>query len=257
VLQRSRDEFFSIASHELRTPLTAIRGNIDMIKRFYAEKVGDEDFNQMVDDIHSSSIRLIEIVSDFLDASSLEQGKIKFTPEEFNIEEVIEKVAYETNATASEKGVHIGLEKMQGGVPAVYADKNRVKQIVYNLIGNALKFTEKDGSITLHVTADDKLLKVSVEDTGRGISEENQKLLFHKFQQAGDSLYTRDTTRGTGLGLYISKLMSEQMGGSMQLEQSVLDKGSTFSFTLPLASSIPADQRVAATPPSTTTPAPS
>jgi signal transduction histidine kinase len=98
-----------------------------------------------------------------------------------------------------------------------------------------MKFTEK-GHVTVTTSQiKDNYLKIVVHDTGRGIPTDNQKLLFHKFQQAGESLLTRDTTRGTGLGLYISRLMAEAMSGSLQLEESVEGKGSSFSLTLPIA----------------------
>jgi signal transduction histidine kinase/methyl-accepting chemotaxis protein len=234
VLQRSRDEFFSIASHELRTPLTAIKGNTSMIQQYYSDQLKDESLREMVSDIHDSSNRLIEIVNDFLDVSRLEQGKFTFKNEAFNIAKVIESVIYEIDQVSKEKGIYLKMEGNLDTYPFVYADKDRTKQIVYNLVGNAMKFTEK-GGITLSAKIDKKLLKIFVKDTGRGIPQDKQSLLFRKFQQAGNSLLTRDTTRGTGLGLYISKLLSENMGGRVNLEGSEPGKGTTFSFTLPLA----------------------
>jgi len=235
VLNRSKDEFFSIASHELRTPLTAIRGNASMIMDFFTEQMKDKQLEEMVHDIHGSSTRLIDIVNDFLDVSRLEQGKVTYTYEEVALDEVIETVMYEMKAMLQEK--HLALEfdnKTLGVLPKIWTDRNRLKQIIYNMVGNAAKFTDK-GSISIEAKVEGPLLKVYVIDTGRGISAEGQKLLFHKFQQAGSSLLTRDTTRGTGLGLYISKMMVENMGGTMALEHSEEGKGSTFSFTMPIA----------------------
>ncbi|MDB5178337.1 MAG: Na+/proline symporter [Patescibacteria group bacterium] len=234
ILQRSRDEFFSIASHELRTPLTAIRGNAALIEQYYPKMLEDSNLREMVQDIHASSTRLIEIVNDFLDASRLEQGKMKFEYSVFSVEEVIEKVIYELAGVSRDKKLYLRFEHNPKSLPQVYADLNRVKQIVYNLIGNAMKFTET-GGITIRAEIDGRNLKVLINDSGRGISEEGQQLLFHKFQQTGASLITRDTTRGTGLGLYISKLLAERMGGRIRLEKSEIDKGSVFSFSLPLA----------------------
>jgi len=118
-------------------------------------------------------------------------------------------------------------------MPAVYADKNRVKQIIYNLLGNAMKFTEH-GTITIDARIQGKKLKILIVDTGPGISAAEQRLLFHKFQQSTNNFTTRES-RGTGLGLYISKLLSEQMGGRISLDHSEPGKGSTFAFTLPIA----------------------
>lgn len=234
VLERSRDEFFSIASHELRTPLTSIRGNAKMIMDFYAEALKDEGLKEMVGDIHDSSVRLIGIVNDFLDLSRIEQGKITIESSEFAIEEVVESVAYEMKASLQEKKLYLKVDHTLDTLPRVFGDKNRVKQVVYNLIGNSVKFTDK-GGITLKAVVAGNAVKVTVADTGRGITKASQKLLFHKFQQAGDSLLTRDTARGTGLGLYISRLLVQAMGGTVELEKSAEGKGSTFSFTLPIA----------------------
>lgn len=235
VMNRSKDEFFSIASHELRTPLTAIRGNAGMLLDLYKEQLKDKDAQEMLGDIHQSSLRLIDIVNDFLDMSRLEQGKVTFAYESVALDEVIELVVYEMHAILQEK--HLSLEfnhKTLGDLPKVWADKNRLKQIIYNLIGNAAKFTE-EGGIHIDVDREDAALKVKVTDTGRGISPDGQRLLFHKFQQAGNSLLTRDTARGTGLGLYISKMMVESMGGRITLEHSKEGEGSCFSFTIPIA----------------------
>ncbi len=153
----------------------------------------------MVDEVHNSSVRLIEIVNDFLDTSRLEQGKITFKLQKFSLDRVLEQVLYEMGSVLREKGLYCNVDE--------------------------------------HITKLDSLgdhLKVVVSDTGPGIPIENQKLLFHKFQQAGSSLLTRDTTRGTGLGLYISKLLAQGMSGSLRFESSTLGKGTTFSFTLPI-----------------------
>jgi signal transduction histidine kinase len=236
IMQRSRDEFFSIASHELRTPLTAIRGNTTLIQQFFPKAIEDPNIKEMIADIHESSVRLIEIVNDFLDASRLEQNKMKFEPETFALESVVEKVIYELDGVSRDKGLALKVDQETlGKLPLVYADQNRVKQVLYNLIGNAMKFT-KAGNVIVNCLIQGPLVKVCVSDTGPGISPEGQQLLFHKFQQTGDNILTRDDTRGTGLGLYISKLLIEHMGGEIKLEHSELGKGSTFSFTVPVSS---------------------
>jgi len=232
-LERSKDEFFSIASHELRTPLTAIRGNSAMIKEFYFKQIKDKEMKGMVNDIHDSATRLIDIVSDFLDTSRLEQGRIQFKKFHFNIVDLAKEVARELAPNVNKKTKI--LIRPFSKTAQVFADRERCKQVFFNLIGNAIKYTEK-GQITVSFSAENQKLKVSVTDTGKGIPKENQGLLFRKFQQASNSILTRDNTRSTGLGLYISKLMVEGMRGEMFLEKSELGKGSTFSFTLPLDS---------------------
>jgi len=232
VLERSRDEFFSIASHELRTPLTAIRGNADMIIDHYSDQLTNPELKEMVDDIYESSVRLIDIVNDFLNVGRLEQGRLEFKLESFNIMELVDQAVKQYQVTGSRRKLYLNLEKPKVKLPLVYADKDKVRQVLINLIGNSIKFTEK-GGVSVSFAMEGNLVKVLVSDTGRGISIENQKLLFHKFQQAGSSLHTRDATKGTGLGLYINKLLLEGMGGKIGLVKSEVDKGSIFAFTLP------------------------
>ncbi|RJR27860.1 PAS domain S-box protein [candidate division WWE3 bacterium] len=234
ILERSKDEFFSIASHELRTPLTAIRGNIELIKKHYLSKVSEQSFTEMIDDIGSSSDRLIELVNEFLNMSRLEQGKIKFEKELFDLDDLIDGVVFEMQSSAKEKGLFLKYENKNEKLPRVIADSNRVKEVLLNLVSNAIVYSDK-GGITVISELADSYIKVSVNDTGRGISPQNQNLLFRKFQQANPSLYARDSSKSSGLGLYISKLMVEAMGGKIYLEWSQEGAGSTFTFTLPVS----------------------
>lgn len=232
VLERSRDEFFSIASHELRTPLTAIRGNASLIKEYFSHRLKDKELIEMIDDIEMSSVRLIGIVNDFLNISRLEQGRIQFKVEEFELSELIKETIDEYKKNSLNSQVKL-IFKVSNKV-IIKADRDRTKQVIINLIGNGIKFTDS-GSVSVTIEKDADEVKTFVTDTGRGIPEGNQGLLFRKFQQAGDSLYTRDTTKGTGLGLYISKLIIEGMGGKIWLQKSEINKGSTFAFSLPLS----------------------
>jgi signal transduction histidine kinase len=235
VRERSRDEFFSIASHELRTPLTAIRGNATMIADYYGAELKSPDLKAMIDDIHESSVRLIEIVNDFLDLSGLEQGKIVFDLKACALEPLLESVAYEMKSVLRSKQLYLKLDPLTlDALPKVWVDENRTKQVIYNLIGNAAKFTDS-GGVTVTASTSGGFVKVVVTDTGQGIEKESRKLLFRKFQQAGSSILTRDSTRGTGLGLYISKLIVERMGGKIGLRSTAAGKGSSFYFTLPIA----------------------
>lgn len=233
VMERSREEFFAVASHELRTPLTAIRGNSDMILDLYADKIADTEVKEMLFDIKDASTRLIEIVSDFLDVSRLEQGRAEMKTESFNVSEVIVNVVRNLRGIVEKKGLKFVYEE-GGPLPNVLANKARTEQVLVNLIGNAVKFTSQ-GSITVKVERMGGFLKIRVSDTGIGVSEQNQTLLFRKFQQAGEEMLARDVTRGTGLGLYISHLIVSNMGGTIGLEKSELGLGSTFAFTLPIA----------------------
>jgi signal transduction histidine kinase len=234
-VERSRDEFFSIASHELRTPLTAIRGNTAMIQEYFAKQIKDPELKEMIGDIHSSSIRLITLVNDFLNTSRLEQGKIEFKIEPFDLVDLVTEVIKEFKAGDVTSTVPIEAEL--GGVTLALADRDRLKEVIINLIGNAVKFTEK-GSVKVRVSTEAGRIKLSVEDTGHGIPAESQSLLFRKFQQASNNILTRDSTRSSGLGLYIAKMIVTGMGGDIFLEKSAVGKGSTFTVVLPLAKAV-------------------
>lgn len=229
-LNRSRDEFFSIASHELRTPLTAIRGNASMILDNFSDQLGGGEAAEMVKDIYTGSVRLIEIVNDFLNVSRLEMGKIDFKNEEVNLNLLINKTIDELRMGYQKEGVKIE-SQMKADTPLVHGDVDRISQVIINLVGNAVKFTQA-GKITVSSEVHDQEVWVLISDTGNGIDPKMQGILFHKFQQAGDSLYTRDTSKGTGLGLYISKLIIEGMSGRIWLKNSEVGKGSTFAFSL-------------------------
>lgn len=231
VLDRSKDEFFSIASHELRTPLTAIRGNTSMILEYYQEQIKDPELKLMITDMHDASLRLIAIVNDFLDLSRLEQGKIVYKLVDFKLKDTVLYIVKELESTANEK--KITLEAKIDEQIIVTADADKLKQVLFNIVGNSIKFTEK-GGVTIDSVIKDNIAEVRITDTGQGVPVANQALLFRKFQQAGKSTITRDGAKGTGLGLYISKLMIEAMGGKIELESSVEGKGSVFMFTLPI-----------------------
>ncbi|MBI4837280.1 MAG: HAMP domain-containing protein [Candidatus Portnoybacteria bacterium] len=235
LLERAREEFFSIASHELRTPLTAIRGNTSLIQEFYTDKIKDKDVAQMISDMHEASVRLIGIVNDFLDVSRLEQKKTELKKEKFDMAALIEETINEVKGVASQKNLYLKFEPPLQSFFSVMADRGRTKQIIMNLLGNAINYTPKGGA-TIKIEPQGKYLKTYVTDTGVGISSENQTLLFRKFQQAGEKILTRNVTQGVGFGLYISKLLVESMGGTIELFKSELGVGSTFAFTLLVAS---------------------
>jgi signal transduction histidine kinase len=243
ILEKSKDEFFSIASHELRTPLTAVRGNTELIRQYYFDKIQDQDFREMIDDIHTSSVRLITLVNDFLDTSRLEQGRMKFNNTAFDLPGLIGETVKSLEAMASEKHLELVILRGKQQVSLAMGDRDKIKEVLLNLIGNAIKFTDT-GKVTVTVFKEDVLpeavkdqIAVTVTDNGRGMSPQNQIYLFHKFQQASSSIITRDTTKGTGLGLYISKLLIEGMKGTIFLYKSEEGKGSTFAFSLPRANS--------------------
>jgi signal transduction histidine kinase/HAMP domain-containing protein len=233
VMERSRDEFFAVASHELRTPLTAIKGNVEMVLDMYMDKIVDKDMKEMLVDVDLASVRLIDIVNDFLEVSRLEQGRINIKKENFDIKPVISKAIDQLKGMAEKRNVALEFISSDTNTPEVFSDKMRISQVVVNLLGNAIKFTNS-GSVKVFIEKTPGFLKITVTDTGIGIAEKNQNLLFRKFQQAGEQMLARDVTQGTGLGLYISKLIVSALGGTIGLVESIPGKGSSFAFTVPI-----------------------
>ena len=221
-----KNEFFSIASHELRTPLGAIRGNSSMLLEIYGSK-NDNDFTTITSDIHEASVRLIRLVTNFLEAARLEKGKIPLAITSFPLSDTVSGVVHEMQGLAAEKKIYIKSD-IPKNLPMVDADLDRVKQVIYNLVGNAAKFTET-GGITITARAESQLVKILITDTGRGISPEGQKALFKRFQQT----QADDAGKGSGLGLYISKMLVGLMGGQIRIESSTVGKGTVLGFTLP------------------------
>ena len=229
--EQSKKKFITVASDELRTPLTAIKGYLSLIKQLYYADIKDEKLKKMINDIDTSCRRLINIINDFLDTSKLEQGKINFHQEECDLIYIINASIKETESIATEKKLFIKFDEPQESIK-VLGDKEKIKQVAINLISNAIKYTDK-GGVTLNLEkSSDKNYKVSVKDTGIGIPPENAKSLFSKFQQNDPNKPVNVIS--TGLGLYISKLLIEKMNGNIELDYSEKDKGSTFSFSLPM-----------------------
>lgn len=221
-----KNEFFSIASHELRTPLAAIRGNSVALQRRYGDKI-DAEFSATVADIHEASVRLIKIVNDFLDLARLERNQMPMDIKPIKLADPVLTVAQELQSLADEKHLYIKTE-LPSTLPAVIADSERVQQIIYNLAGNAMKFTAQ-GGVTIAAAARYRQVVIFITDTGRGMSADEQKNLFKSFEQSRE----QDATIGSGLGLYISKLLVERMGGRIWVESSQCDKGTTLAFSLP------------------------
>lgn len=232
-LEKTKDEFFVIASHELRTPLTTIQGSTFMLKKYFNNKITDRVIQKFINYIDKSSIRLINIVNEFLNVSRLEQGRIMFNNDVFNLSDLIISVVNDLKSLAEEKKIYLRYDNPLS-LPPIFADKERAREIFVNLIGNAIKFTTI-GGVSITTEKKDDSIYVRVIDTGTGIANANKKFLFQKFQQTDNNILARDLTKGVGLGLYISKKLAEAMGGTISLEASTENKGSTFTFSLPIA----------------------
>ncbi|MDK2825714.1 MAG: hypothetical protein PWQ44_891 [Methanolobus sp.] len=225
---RTKSEFLATMSHELRTPLNAIIGYSQMLQETNFGNMTEKQ-QRFANHISTSGKHLLELINDILDLSKVEAGKMDLHMETFDVNEVLKNVYNIIDPLAVKKNIELNFEIDKD--ISIYADKVRFKQILYNLMSNAIKFTPNSGHVTAKISTNESYLKISVIDDGIGISLEEQKKLFTPFYQADSS--TAREYQGTGLGLSIVKKMVELHGGTIAMESEV-GKGSTFTFTLPI-----------------------
>ncbi|OGH24928.1 MAG: hypothetical protein A3B47_02360 [Candidatus Levybacteria bacterium RIFCSPLOWO2_01_FULL_39_24] len=229
-LDKLKDEFLSIASHELRTPLTAIDGLVSMI---LSGEYGEVNANlkQPLQDVNTSSQRLINLVNDLLSLSRIQAGKMSYNLSEFSIADVVNQAVHLLQPLSGQKGLRLEIAKLEPII--VQGDSEKVKEVLNNLIGNSLKFTDQ-GSITISTKSEQDKVSVYITDTGIGITKEDQGKLFGMFEQLESA---KDKPASTGLGLHISQEMIRKMRGELWIDKSEVGVGSTFAFSLPIAKS--------------------
>ncbi|PAJ75270.1 hypothetical protein CJF42_06375 [Pseudoalteromonas sp. NBT06-2] len=230
--EQAKSEFLASMSHEIRTPLNGVLGMLDLLKRDNLPPKTQEFVNVA----YTSANALLFIVSDILDFSKIEAGKLDIEQRSFNIIVFLEEVVQLFVFTAQEKNVGLNLDTTELNVSCVIGDPNRIKQILMNLISNALKFTEV-GEVTIKakiLTIDNQKVQFfcQVYDSGIGINEIHQSALFSPFKQADNSIALK--YGGTGLGLSIAKQLCNLMGGEIEVE-SRIGEGSCFNFDIILA----------------------
>ncbi|KAA9007541.1 response regulator [Paenibacillus spiritus] len=228
---RVKSGFLAMMSHEVRTPLNGI---LAMSEQLRTGKLGEEE-ERLANIIHTSGQALLSVVNDILDFTKMEAGRMELDRVLFDLHATVGETADLFREMAREKGIGLNLE-FDPGVPALLlGDPNRLRQVLANLIGNAVKFTERGGVVVRMEKAAQRGewmdLRCIVEDTGIGISEEQQSLLFQPFTQLGAG--SRSHTGGTGLGLSICKMLVELMGGTISAS-SAEQSGSVFRFTVPI-----------------------
>ncbi len=231
---RAKTEFVSMVSHELRTPMTSIKGYVDLML-MGAPGALNEMQRHFLEVIRTNADRLTLLVNDLLDISRIETGKIVLHREPFDLLSVVDDVIQAIKPKVEDKGLIIGVVAPQQ-LPKAWGDRSRVNQIITNLVSNAYKYTPTGGRITVYLYVRQRELHIAVQDTGIGISPEDQQKIFDRFYRVDDPLVQAEA--GTGLGLAITASLIHMHGGEISVE-SEPGQGSIFTFTLPIAEGEP------------------
>jgi two-component system phosphate regulon sensor histidine kinase PhoR len=221
-----RNDFVSFVTHQLRTPLSGIKWMLELAKE--TDDAGEKA--SYVEDARESADRLIGLVNDLLDASRLESGKLQVTLEPVRLTQLTYDVLADVATLVKERQHDLDIQ-CEPDIPVSMLDSQLLRQVILNLLSNAIKYTPEHGKIEIRVARNGQALHWSIRDSGIGISEESQKRLFEKFFRA-DNAHTVDT-EGTGLGLYLVRLIVERLGGTITCESEV-GRGTLFHFTLPI-----------------------
>jgi len=228
IASKHKSQFLANMSHELRTPLNAILGYTELIlDNIYGE--APDRMRTVLERIATNGKHLLGLINDVLDLSKIEAGQLVLTLTDYSIKEIVQGVYVAVEPLASNKKLGFKLD-VSPDLPRAHGDERRLSQVLLNLVGNAIKFTDK-GEVAIKAAAANGAYTIAVRDTGPGIDEADQAKIFEEFQQA-DSSQTK-AKGGTGLGLSIAKRIVEMHGGRLWVESSP-GNGSTFSFTVPL-----------------------
>jgi signal transduction histidine kinase len=226
----NKTEFVSIASHQLRTPLTAIKGYLSMIidgtYGFVPEKIKEKLGN-----VFESNERLVRLVNELLSVSRIETGKIELVLEKQDIEKTINQVISELNISAKNKKLKINFIKPKNKTTKILIDIEKIRQVLINIIDNAIKYTNS-GKITIYLEEKDKEVLIKVSDTGEGMEKEEIKKIFNSFSRGGAG--ERFSGEGSGLGLYIARKFIKMHKGKIYAKSEGRGKGSCFYINLPI-----------------------
>jgi two-component system CheB/CheR fusion protein len=220
-----KDEFISIASHELKTPITTLKAILQILERSVSQKEELKPVYNFVQKANKQVVKLTELVINLLDVTKIQSGNLELNKENFSIVKLIEECCEQT----PEKPANCEIEVNGPGSLMVYADRNRIEQVIINLVNNAIKYSPGDNTVSITVTKVAKAVKVAISDHGIGIAKEKLSLLFDRYFRVEES---SKSYAGLGLGLYISSNIVRRHGGEIGVE-SELGKGSTFWFIIP------------------------
>ncbi len=225
-LERQKDEFLGIASHELKTPVTSIKSFAQLLKHRFT-KEGNQNAAELIGKLDAQVDKLTNLIGDLLDITKIESGKMQFNSAQFSFDELVDEVVEELQRTTDK---HVLIKKGKTG-KTIYADHERISQVLNNLISNAIKYSPYAKEIHIWSSVEKESIKLCVQDFGVGIPKDKQDKVFERFFRASGP--GKETYPGLGLGLYISSEIVKRLSGKIWVE-SIEGKGSTFCFTLPL-----------------------
>lgn len=229
-LDRLKSEFIYLATHQMRTPLTAIRGYVSMILEGDYGDVPDH-VRKPLRTVEQSSADMVETIEYFLDVTRIEKGQLDYEKEVFDISEIVRDASDQMDSVIATSGLAFHVDIDDGQEYPVYGDRGKLKQVLINLLDNAVHYT-KEGSVTIHLWRYDGVVRIEVQDTGMGLSEDDKERIFTKFGRAQGS--EKYNTFGAGLGLYIAQEIVEDHNGTINVESEGKGKGSTFFLELPI-----------------------
>lgn len=229
-LDKEKDEFISVAAHELKTPLTSIRGFAQLMSddKVLRDKKKLKHYLSLVD---NNTARLYNLILDIVDSSRISLGKLTMNVIKINLKKLFDEIKENLDVIIKENKINSEF-KLEKGIPRIYADYERLLQVIKNLMINAVHFTPEGGNISFRIKRSGKFAQFEISDDGIGIPKDKQKNLFKRFYQADSSLTRK--VQGSGLGLAVSKGLVETMGGKIWFE-SEEGKGTTFYFIIPIA----------------------
>jgi len=219
-----KNEFIGVINHELKTPITSVISGIELIRVHGIEKL-NESQKKMIDIMDKSGRDMLRLANNLLDVSKIESGKIVLYPDHFPLVSMMEEVVQALRPEADRKHVQIET-RIDDSISTIYADPDRIKQAFFNIIDNAIKYSNEGGHVSISAKVVDHIILIEVSDKGLGIKEENIGRIFEKFARRAPGY------KGTGLGLYITKSLVEAHNGSVEVD-SKYGSGSTFRIKLP------------------------
>ena len=250
-LDKSKTDFIAVAAHELKTPLTLIEGYTAMLRDMAFSAGVDKQLVLLLGGIDSGSKRLREIINDMIDVSLIDNNLLQLNFQPLWIDQLLGMIAREVEQNITERGLKFMLHRFEGDHELIFGDPERLFQALFNIVQNAIKFTPDRGTITVGGRVLPGFIEITIQDTGIGISPEDQVRIFQKFQRIGDiSLHSTGKIKfkggGPGLGLAITKGIIEAHGGGLWVESPGYDEnklpGSTFHVLLPIQKTPPDDK---------------